>query len=255
MTFKSFPVIAVALLAAAPVFAAEVTEIFDQTVSLSPGGTFDLSNVNGRVTIKGWDRNDVRIHAVKSAKTKEALREVEVEVSGSGDKVTVRTHLPKGRNVGGSVAYEIQAPATAHIVANTVNGQLEIAQIKGNLDVKTVNGTLNVDQAASNTNAETVNGALTVRFAAVPESGDMKLSSVNGSVRLVLPMTAAGAFDAQTVNGSITTDFPLEVKKARFGPTSSLAGTIGSGGAHYHLETVNGSIRIFNTKNTDAGVR
>src|SRR5260370_22538820 len=43
-------------------------DVFDRTVPLQAGGSFELQNVNGSVEITGWDRNEVQIHAVKSAK-------------------------------------------------------------------------------------------------------------------------------------------------------------------------------------------
>ncbi len=244
--------LACALLFIVPSIGAEVTEAFDRTAALSPGGSFAVSNVNGRVQITAWDRDEVRIHAVKSARSAEALREVEIEVVESGDSVTVSTHLPKGWNKGGSVSYEIQAPASARVKASTVNGRLEVAGVQGALDVKSVNGSVSVADAASTTQAETVNGSLTVRYAAAPAAGESELSSVNGSVKLLLPATVTGDFTAKTVNGSIRTDFPLEIKKARFGPTSSLDGAIGSGGARYAVKTVNGSIRILNGSNNNS---
>src|SRR5437879_5838380 len=47
---------------------ASVDEVFDRTVALRSGGSFELQNVNGKVEISGWDRSEVEIHAVKSAK-------------------------------------------------------------------------------------------------------------------------------------------------------------------------------------------
>ena len=103
--------------------------------------------------------------------------------------------------------------------------------------------------------AETVNGALVVVFDDAPERGELKLSSVNGSVKLHLPASAQGTFRAETVNGSIRTDFPLEVTKAKFGPMSSLEGTLGEGQASFDIETVNGSIRILNGESVEARIR
>ena len=58
-------ILAVAIVCALPARAAN--ETFDKTYPLSPGGAFALQNVNGTVEISGWDRNEVQIHAVKTA--------------------------------------------------------------------------------------------------------------------------------------------------------------------------------------------
>jgi DUF4097 and DUF4098 domain-containing protein YvlB len=66
--------------------------------------------------------------------------------------------------------------------------------------------------------------------------GDVKAQTVNGGVKV----SATGA--AQTVNGSINTDFPITVQ-GRFGMRSA-KGTIGGGGPDLSLQTVNGSINL-----------
>jgi DUF4097 and DUF4098 domain-containing protein YvlB len=48
--------------------------------------------------------------------------------------------------------------------------------------------------------------------------------------------------EAKTVNGSITTDYPLTVN-GRFAGRN-VNGTLGRGGRKVHLETVNGSIKM-----------
>ena len=54
--------------------AAQVTEEFHRTVPLSANGRVSLDNVNGNVTITGWDRNDVQIDAVKKASSMRAFQ-------------------------------------------------------------------------------------------------------------------------------------------------------------------------------------
>jgi DUF4097 and DUF4098 domain-containing protein YvlB len=65
---------------------------------------------------------------------------------------------------------------------------------------------------------------------------------VNGGVDVSLPAGANAEVEAQTVNGSISTDFPLTVQ-GKFGP-KSIHGTIGSGGPKITLTTVNGSVQL-----------
>ena len=48
------------------------------------------------------------------------------------------------------------------------------------------------------------------------------------------------------MDGRIRTDFPLEVRHARFGLGASMEGTLGFGGGTFRFETVNGAIRITN---------
>ena len=65
---------------------------------------------------------------------------------------------------------------------------------------------------------------------------------VPGAPRLDLPPDLSADVRATTVNGEISTDFPMTIA----GRVSHrhVAGTIGSGGRQLDLQTVNGSVRL-----------
>ncbi|HYY93881.1 MAG TPA: DUF4097 family beta strand repeat-containing protein, partial [Pyrinomonadaceae bacterium] len=64
----------------------------------------------------------------------------------------------------------------------------------------------------------------------------------NGSIDLTFPAGLNADFEAQTLNGQISTDFPLTVQGTF--SRRHMSGTIGSGGRELRLETVNGSVRL-----------
>src|SRR6266851_1148600 len=69
---------------AVPSFA--ISKEFNQSYPLQPGGSLELQNVNGTVDIQGWDRNEIEVHAVKTAKQKESdLDLVPIEVDARPD--------------------------------------------------------------------------------------------------------------------------------------------------------------------------
>ena len=109
--------------------------------------------------------------------------------------------------------------------------------------MSTVNGSIEVD-AGTLTEATTVNGSIRAAVRSdVNSAEDIKLSTVNGSVRLRLPETLNADVSAKTVNGGITSDFvEIEVMK-KWGPRSA-QGKLGRGGRELALSTVNGAIRI-----------
>ncbi len=224
--------------------AANVSESFQQTVALAPGGSFELSNVNGSIDVIPWDRDEVEIRAVKRAGSQARLDAIEINVREEPGRVTVKTELPRTGN--GVVDYDIRTPAAASVTLRNVNGRVTIDGLDGPVDIRSVNGAIEADGLSQSTAIETVNGAITATYAAAPTAGRHRFEAVNGAIRLYLPAGAGGRFEAKTVNGSIKNDMGLEVKKARFGPMSSLEGTIGPGEAEIELETVNGSIRILN---------
>ncbi|MDA0203838.1 MAG: hypothetical protein O3A53_04655 [Acidobacteria bacterium] len=235
---------------------ADVKEEFSQTVALNAGGEFDISNVNGQVEIATWNRNEVRILATKLAKNESVLKDVQVVVTGSGEKVEVDTKLPKGWNRSGSVSYRITLPASVKLDARTVNGSVSVDGVSGRMDLHSVNGRVEASGAVAPVTAKTVNSQLRIRYADKPKSGEHTFETVNGSVRVYLPASVAGRFHAGSVNGSIEADFPLQVTKAGFGPSRSLDGELGNGGdANFSFKTVNGSIDIRSSETTASNSR
>lgn len=231
--------------------AADVKEEFRQTVALNANGEFEISNVNGQVEIAAWSRNEVQILATKSAKNASDLEDVQVVVTGSGEKVEVETKLPKGWNRSGAVSYRITLPASVNLDAHTVNGSVSVKGVSGPMDLHSVNGRVDASGAVAAVTAKTVNGQLTIRYADKPTGGEHTFETVNGSVRVYLPRSVAGKFHAGSVNGSIEADFPLQVTKAKFGPSRSLDGELGDGGdTSFSFKTVNGSIGIRSVETT-----
>src|SRR5450432_96999 len=83
-----------AMASAAPCLA--ITKEFNQTYPLQPGGTFELQNVNGTVDVQTWDRDEVEVRAVKTAKRKESdLDLVSIDVDAKRGSVSVTTRYPQ----------------------------------------------------------------------------------------------------------------------------------------------------------------
>src|SRR5271169_7147790 len=108
-----------------------ISKEFNQSYPLQPGGTFELQNVNGTVDVQGWDRNEVEVHAVKTAKHKESdLERVSIEVDAKPDAISVATRYPQNEGVEVAVDYTIHVPHGARLEhLGTVNGTLRIAGV------------------------------------------------------------------------------------------------------------------------------
>src|ERR1700694_2555023 len=68
-----------------------LSEEFHQTYPISPGGRVELDNINGAVHITGWDRNEVKVDAIKYANSKPRLDEAKIDVEAGSDFVSIRT--------------------------------------------------------------------------------------------------------------------------------------------------------------------
>ena len=224
---------------------AEVTQDFHRTVPLPANGRITLSNINGNVEITGWERNEVQIDAVKTARDQQRLDEARIEVETSSSSVEIRTHYPQHlfNNSAASVHYTLHVPQNERLEhIDLVNGSLEVQKISGEISANLVNGKLRASDLAGEADLATVNGTIEANYNSLTNVRDIKLKSVNGSINLTLPPSPNAEVSASAVSGGITTDFPLTVKGHVVG--KSLSGTLGSGGVRIELNNVNGGIHI-----------
>ena len=86
------------ILGALSAFAAQdVREEFHQNYPLNKDGKIFLENVNGNVHVVTWDRDEVKLDAVKHAKKQEQLDEVKIEVDAKADSIRIKTKYPDSR--------------------------------------------------------------------------------------------------------------------------------------------------------------
>jgi len=212
---------------------AQVTQDFHRAVPLSSNGRVALENINGNVTVTGWERNEVQIDAVKKARDQQKLDEARIEIDASSDSVQIKTKYPEGHNNNpATVTYELHVPRLARLDhINLVNGSLEVSQVNGEIDANLVNGKTDLRDLSGRLNISAVNGTITANFRSLDNVKEIRLKSVNGAINLGLPSSPNAEVSASTVNGGITTDFPLQVKGKFMG--HHLDGTLGSGGTRH----------------------
>ncbi|HZD32381.1 MAG TPA: DUF4097 family beta strand repeat-containing protein [Candidatus Angelobacter sp.] len=233
------------LCALAVTASAQYTEDFHRTVPLTTNGRVSLENINGNVTIAGWDRDEVQIDAVKKADEQQKLAEARIEVDASSSSVSIRTKYPEHRtnNNPASVTYELHVPRGARLDEITlVNGSLEVSQVSGEIRTSLVNGSTKVHDLAGRGEFSAVNGAINANYRSLASVSDIRLKSVNGSVVLGLPSSPNADVSVSTVNGGISTDFPLVVQGKFMG--KHLDGKLGNGGTRIEISNVNGAVHI-----------
>ncbi|HEX3121592.1 MAG TPA: hypothetical protein VHP80_21010, partial [Candidatus Acidoferrum sp.] len=138
--FASILALVLATASAVPCFA--ITKEFNHIYPLTPGGTFELQNVNGTVDVQTWDRDEVEVRAVKTSKHQETdLSLVSIDVDARPDSVMVTTRYPQNEGVEVAVEYVVHVPRCAHVEhLGTVNGSLRVAGVEAVEDLRTVNG-------------------------------------------------------------------------------------------------------------------
>lgn len=248
MEYRWF-ICAVALLASGSVLAS-VTEEETFTFPLDDGGRFSVSNVNGSITVSGGDGDTVQITATKKADSQKVLDEIEIDISHSSSEISVETELGDSDHwynhgdSNGSVKYEIVVPGSTNLRSvETVNGDVTISGVSGDVHAESVNGELELSDLAGDAKLSTVNGSVDAGFARLEGDQSVKAETVNGRVTIRLPKNADVGVSADTLNGSINgNDFGLHTDKGFVG--SDLNGNVGHGKARLNIDTVNGSIKI-----------
>jgi len=214
-----------------------------------------IHNTNGSVKVESATGDSLTVTAVKTYHRSDpgAVRFVTVP---SADGVTIcavwasrggrcepggdfKPSLLHGNDV--AVDFSVRLPRGVRLGATTVNGGVRIAGATAPLVAVTVNGAVDAETAAGPVQAVSVNGGVRARMLAFGDTGDVSLFTVNGSATAELPAHLDADVEARTVNGSIQTDYPLEVT-GKVG--KHVHGMVGAGGRKVHVTTVNGSINL-----------
>lgn len=228
------------------------TERFEQTYPLSANGKVSVSNVNGSITIDTWDRNEVKLEAVKTADDKERLTEVEIKIDARKDSLTIETNYDSWKrdnrgwkNYGKlTVDYRLTVPRNAVLdEIETVNGSINITNSNNLTKASTVNGQVIATNLRGTASLSTVNGTVEANFDQFQSSSRINLNTVNGQINLTIPSDANATVKADTLNGVITNDFGLPVRKGEY-VGRDMYGRIGSGEVQIKLNSVNGGLNI-----------
>jgi putative adhesin len=235
-----------------------LTEEFHQTYAITAEGRVELDNINGAVHVSSWDRNEVKVDAVKYAETKEKLDEMKIEIDAGKDYLSVRTKYPShdhswnwgSHNNPGGVEYTLTVPRTVRLdEIKLINGSLDVNGVSGEVRASCINGRLEAHDLAGRTELSTVNGRLEAKFQQLAGQ-TVELNSVNGEIGLTIPSDSNAEVEASTVSGGIHNDFGLRVSHHFVG--HNLRGELGNGRVHIRLSDVNGRIEIHHAQDGHA---
>jgi hypothetical protein len=230
------------------------TERFEQTYPLNANGRVSVSNVNGSIAVDTWDRNEVKFVAVKTADTKERLSEVEIRIDSKPDYFSVETDYGDWKRNGNKgwknnsrleIEYTLTVPRNASLnEIETVNGSVKIVNAGGNVvKASAVNGEVRASNLRGAASLSSVNGIIEADFDQLQTGSRISLDTVNGTVNLTIPSDANATLRADSVNGVISNDFGLPVRKGKY-VGRDLYGKVGTGEVQIRLNSVNGGLTI-----------
>ncbi len=224
-----------------------------------PGSWVWVRDRSGSVTVEPAEGESLEVTAVRTFGFSDpgSVRIVAVPWSGG---ITICALWGRGTNLCGPgdkykqrsvshndvrVRFRVRLPRGVAVGATTVSGGVRIVGASAPVVAGTVNGDVDAETAQGPVNGYSVNGSVRAAMRGFADTGAVKLATVNGSVTAELPARLDATVSANAVNGSIESDFPLDVSNKFVAHHAS--GTLGAGGRRVDLNVVNGSIRLKKT--------
>ncbi len=218
----------------------------DTTVAFSRSGTVSLNLPSGEVIVRGWDKDQVKVHATSddgdirfnSSSSRISLemtfgrsREGHFEVTMPyGAHLSVRTMSADGdiRDTRGDVEVSSQSgdlrlENIGRLDLSTLSGDVEVQGVGGDAAVHTISGDFHVQDVKGDVDVETVSGGIEVRGA---NSKFVRLHSVSGDLTYEGTIDPTGRYELTTHSGEIGISMPSNAS-AQIG-VSTWSGSIDS---------------------------
>jgi DUF4097 and DUF4098 domain-containing protein YvlB len=181
----------------------------DTTFAVPQGTRLQLETQGGDITVRAWDRNQVRVQAAHSRRT-----HVNVQISGA----VVLLEAEADRGPANMVDYTITVPAWMALGLEGMYTAIDVTGVRGAITAETLEGDITIKGPAESVKLESVQGRITVQgvrgsttINTVSESieasdiqGDILAESVSGSI--VLHRIDSKVVEAETVSGEIILD-------------------------------------------------
>ena len=237
------PLFALAALNGAPLHPAIQGDDFQWRRALAAGKTIEIVGINGSIDASGTGGREVEVLAVKrgagairrpcgstSWSTPTASPSARCIPTRRRGSPTKRGRAARGRrntnNNDVQVTWTIRVPEGVEFTGRTVNGEVVARRLTAETEVHTVNGDITVETASWATGS-TVNGSIDGEMGRADWRGDADSTRSTAASPSTCPR-ADLEVDASTVNGSMSTEFPLTIR-GKWGPRR-MSGTIGQGG-------------------------
>jgi len=136
-----------------------------------------------------------------------------------------------------------EVPANVVVDASTNNGSVHVNGTNAGVTAKTVNGTIDASNVSGPVSLTTTNGNVRLSADSLADADVVRLSTTNGAIHAELPANLQGNFDLSTVNGAVSSDFPIPSTSTER-MNRHLQGQIGSLPRVVKMRTINGAVSV-----------
>jgi DUF4097 and DUF4098 domain-containing protein YvlB len=198
----------------------------EKTIDATLAPRISLTNLNGHVVVKGWDR--LQIHLVSS--TTSPRVEVEVETmpsAGPAEKLRLDTH-PRENGLSAkekTTDYLLEVPLASSLDVHNFEGNVQVERLQGDVGIESGGAPIDVDDVSGHLAVRSLAGDITISHSA----GRVEANSVCGNLHFISP--TGTDLRGDTTSGKI-------VFEGEFVPA-----------ADYQLSTWNGNMDVFTSPN------
>ncbi len=199
-----------------------------ETKDFQVTGTPDvtLSTFDGAIEVRAWDRSEVSIEIEKRGANKEAVAQIAVKATQTGNRITLDVQRPNEGSFGFSTS-----SLSARVIASVPR--------QANVEARSNDGALSIERVAGTATLETRDGGVK----AIETSGDLRVHTGDGAITL---QRVDGRINADTIDGSIALDGRLEGVRLKTSD-GSIRVRAGAGSRmtdDWNIETADGSVTI-----------
>jgi hypothetical protein len=224
----------------------------DETRPLDARGRIDIDNLKGRIEVRAWDRDEVKI----SGTLGKGVEKLSIE--GDRQHLIVQVRYPKGGGWGsddksGPTELLLTVPRRADLEIESVSANVHVTGVAPSvMSIDTVSGDVAAAAAPAKASVETVSGDLTLTL----NSADVDVQSVSGD--MMLRGRLNGDIDAETVSGDV--DIAVNGERIQRLKANAVSGDVSIHTAlapkgEIRLETVSGDLLVRLPKDVSARAR
>lgn len=183
-------------------------------------------------------------------------------ISGGGLGLEVtednnEVQITSGPMPNGDLEMLIYVPRNFSLKLNTVQGDVIISGLDGEMEISAVNGDIEMSDISGTVLANSVNGDMEIDFNRVPQNSPMSFTGVNGDIEVSFPANAKFTAKMKTEWGDVYTNFDMDINRDG-GRTQSnsedgtfkvavnrwIIGQVNGGGPEFLFKTLHGDISI-----------
>lgn len=223
---------------------------FHKNVTLSPGSTLSLENMNGNVEIHGWERDELDVYAEKMIQFPDRTRFYVypgknlvpgIVFDKFENFVKIRTKNISEDKEMGVVDYYIDVPRSVNLKDIVVRrGNISITEVYGDAFLDLTDGDIVVDSFSGSLTASVVHGSVEATLFDLREEDEIVITSREGNITLSIKEDASAQIEAVFPDGELISEFefqvPLDEKK--------IEARLGENGPRIALTALRGNVTI-----------